>query len=143
MKTLWQNAKLLIMIQININTLGSQLLASLTLFHIQSLSDVSAAKYFWKYWDKRRNCGQWIRWDFTSHSSINPSRMFPGTSAADNVLKHCGKRKLCSVRAISPYSTVFSTLFDRYTFIYKGFPWFFSWRFQSRLLQICYIWEGV
>ena len=38
---------------------------------------------------------------------------------------------------------MFSTLFSRYTFIYREFPCFFMIVFQSCLLQICCKWEGV
>ena len=53
-------------------------------------------------------------------------------SAADNFWK----------QAISPYATMFSTLFDNKTLIYQAFS-NFVYKFQSRLLQICCMWERV
>ena len=41
------------------------------------------------------------------------------------------------------FSPMISTIFSNYTFIYKGIFTFFSTCFQSRLLQICYMWERV
>ena len=56
---------------------------------------------------------------------------------------HCGKRRYCSWWAISPFAATFSTLFNNWTLIYWDFLMFLSRCFQSRLLQICCVWERV
>ena len=42
-------------------------------------------------------------------------------SAAKNFWKHCGKRRNCSKQTISPFVTMFSTLFNHYINIYGQF----------------------
>ena len=57
---------------------------------------------------------------FLSRPSIyytfNPSQTSPGfyVSAVKVFGKHCGKRRNCSLRAISPFPTVFSTILENF-----------------------------
>ena len=44
---------------------------------------------------------------------------------------------------MSPFATMFSTIFNDKTLIYEDFFMFLSIYFQSRLLQICFMWERV
>ena len=83
-----------------------------------------------KHYQERRKCSQSIKlslWLLQTHFDA---------IAADDFWKHCGQRWNCSSWAISPLSTMFSTLYYNWRFLWRFFR-FLSPCFQSRLLQIC------
>ena len=58
--------------------------------------------------------------------------------AADELWKYCGKGRNCSLSAISPFVTMFSTVFNIYEYIYtcvqqqsKLFPAYTFWRYAA------------
>ena len=56
--------------------------------------------------------------------------------------KHCGKRRNCSWRAISPFPTVFSTLFGKLSAIFIKFKIVVCQRFEFGSLKFV-VWERV
>ena len=60
--------------------------------------------------------------------------------AADAIRKYCGKTKIVHDEQFCSIATMFSPLFNNYTFNYVFFS-ILPRCFQSRLLQICHMWE--
>ena len=69
--------------------------------------------------------------------------MLSDASAADNFWKPCDKRRNCAKQAISPFATMFSTLFKKLNSHLLRYITFLPKCSQSHLLQICYMWERV
>ena len=59
------------------------------------------------------------------------------TSAADDFRKHVGKRRNCSKQAICPFATMFSALFNQYTYIFRDCSCLKLVNFKD----ICFMWE--
>ena len=55
--------------------------------------------------------------------TLSHIQMFSDAPATD-FWKHCGKWRNCSSWAISPFATMFSTLFNNLVFLYSYFPLF-------------------
>ena len=67
---------------------------------------------------------------YTGHMLVTIFKHFPryrcffDTFAADDFWKHFGKWRNCSLWAISHFATMFSTLFNNCSFVYREFPYF-------------------
>ena len=64
--------------------------------------------------------------------------MFSDVSAVDDFWKHCGEKRTCISRDISPLVKLFATIFNNY---WLTISLYLPRCFKSRLLQICCMWE--
>ena len=72
------------------------------------------------------------------------SQTIPGfyVSAVQVFRKHCGKRRNCSLRAISPFSTVFSTLLENFLPFSSKLRLSFANSFSLEKSKICHSGKG-
>ena len=113
-------------------TLSQDKFCHLTLYQTRSCIYMSAVQVFWKHWRNSRNCSLTTNFSFfypvgehsaiLTHYQTTNFRLFQTERVCRRQFqiwrkwkkviqtgrKHCGKRRNCSLRAISPFPTVFS-----------------------------------
>ena len=97
---------------------------------------------FWPH-SNHRICHEFKKWGNTTFKLLTLSHIQTVSDAwaAKDFWKQCGKKRNCSLWALSHSATIFSLhKFKNYSYIYRDFSWFCH-MFSIRLLQICCTWE--